>query len=74
MGRLLYGGRLMENLIGQEVWMLTASEPDMKDLEGVYASRDNKIYVKQTVTCPACGCEYGRTITADIVNIKVETW
>lgn len=35
---------------------------------------DNKIYVKQAVTCPACGCEYGRTITADIVNIKVETW
>ena len=30
----------MGNLIGQEVWMLTASEPDMKDLEGVYASRD----------------------------------
>ena len=35
---------------------------------------NNKIYVKQAVTCPACGCEYGRTVTADIVNIKVETW
>lgn len=33
-----------------------------------------KIYVKQAVTCLECGHEYGRTITADIVNIKVETW
>lgn len=35
---------------------------------------NNKIYVKQAVTCSNCGREYGRTVTADIVNIKVETW
>jgi len=34
----------------------------------------NKIYVNQAVSCTRCGREYGRTITADIVNIKVETW
>lgn len=33
----------------------------------------NKIYVKQAVTCLECGNEYVRTLTADIVNIKVET-
>lgn len=34
----------------------------------------NTIYVKQAVTCLECGHEYGQTVTADIVNIKVETW
>ena len=33
---------------------------------------NGKIFVKQAVTCSACGREYGRIITADIVNIKVE--
>lgn len=30
----------MEKLVGKEVWMLTVSEPDLADLEGVYTSRD----------------------------------
>ena len=35
---------------------------------------NDKIYVKQAVSCTRCGYDYGRTLTADIVNIEVETW
>lgn len=34
----------------------------------------NKIYVKQSVSCMRCDYGYGRTVTADIVNIEVVTW
>lgn len=33
-----------------------------------------KIYVKQSASCIKCGYGYGRTVTADIVNIEVATW
>lgn len=44
------------------------------DLDSEIDLDSERIYVKQVVTCPACDWEYGRTVTADIVNIKVETW
>lgn len=44
------------------------------DLDSEIDLDSERIYVKQAVTCPECGREYGRTITADIVNIKVETY
>lgn len=34
----------------------------------------NTLWEKRAVTCADCGHEFGQTITADIVNIKVETW
>lgn len=33
----------MKNLIGQEVWMVTVSEPDLADLEGVFLEREKAI-------------------------------
>lgn len=44
------------------------------DIDSEIDLDSNKIYIKQSVTCPECGREYGRTVTADIVNIRVETW
>lgn len=35
---------------------------------------NDKIYVNQAVSCTQCGYDYVRVVTADIVNIKVETW
>lgn len=44
------------------------------DIDSEIDLDSERVYVKQSVICPECGREYGRTVTADIVNIKVETW
>ena len=35
---------------------------------------NNKIYVKQSVSCPACGHKYGRTVIGDIVYTEIKNW
>lgn len=44
------------------------------DIDSEIDLENNKIYVKQSVSCPECGREYGRTVIGDIVNIEIKSW